>query len=83
MVRMDVDDYMNQQEALEDKLPVKCVVCGKTLKPEDEYVCEECYDKQCQEDMKYLKEMQDEEMEYYAEDWRFKDIRGRSVFRRE
>ena len=65
----------------------QCIICGKD-KGTSEYICDKCFDEQMNEDMESLaKECQQEEEyerdEQYSQDWRFKDSRGRSVFRRD
>lgn len=86
MVRMDVDDYMNQQESIEGKLPTHCLHCGVKLENDEEYICDKCFDKEFEKEKKAMEEIREEEWNEWAdwnENWRFTDNRGRSVFRRE
>jgi hypothetical protein len=86
MPRMEVDDYCNQQESIEgySSSITNCLRCGKKLTNQEEYHCDKCYDIIMKEELEVMKQIRDEEWdELYNENWRFKDSRGRSVFRRE
>ena len=82
MPRMEVDDYMNQQESLESSTSTKCLRCKKRLEDGEEYLCDSCFTKAMKEDMK-AQAKDYEEANDWNEDWRFTDSRGRSIFKRE
>jgi len=85
MVRMEADDYINQQESIEGKLPNKCLHCKKELVDGEEYLCDDCYTKAMKEDIKAMCESREEgyNSDLDNENWRFTNSRGQSVFRRE
>ena len=62
----------------------KCIICGKD-KGDSEYICEECFVKEMKKDMEAYAKNQERESDgdfEWDEGWRFKDSRGRSVFKR-
>ena len=66
----------------------QCKLCHKSLGVHDEYICSNCFNEKMKEDMELLAKEQQQEEEYerdeqYSQDWRFRDSRGRSVFRRD
>jgi uncharacterized Zn finger protein (UPF0148 family) len=61
----------------------KCLRCGTELKEEDgEYLCNPCFNAEMKADIEASKKAKEEEEEPYSDDWRFRDSRGRSVFKR-
>ncbi len=65
-----------------------CVVCEtKELSDSQEWVCDECFNKELKKEQETQteedEETEQERIERQDESWRFKDSRGRSVFKRE
>ena len=63
-----------------------CLHCGVQLKEGEEYLCDTCYDKEMKKEIEEMKKLREEEAEAEGADrdesWRFRDSRGRSVFKR-
>ena len=67
-------------------MPRFCFVCETAkLKKDEEYVCENCHDREMRADieaeMKADHEADMVEEEDYSMNWRFENSRGRSVFK--
>jgi len=67
-------------------MPENCLHCGVELEEGEEYLCDECYDKEMRKEIEEMKKLREEEVEAEGADrdesWRFRDSRGRSVFKR-
>jgi len=63
----------------------KCLSCGSELAEGEEYVCDGCFRREMQKDIEWHQQHPKEvdDREAWGEDWRFKDSRGRSVFKRD
>jgi hypothetical protein len=48
----------------------------------EEYLCDACFTAEMKADIEARKKAEEEEKEPYSDDWRFRDSRGRSVFKR-
>lgn len=61
----------------------KCLKCGAELAEGEEYLCDSCFKKEMQKDVEWHQQHSEEadDREEWSEDWRFKDSRGRSVFK--